>query len=231
LLAGFSLALLPPTASAELNLRPFKANYRVSLDGINLGTIEFKFSLDSSGGYQYSGRTRSSAFLRMFFSDVIRESSTGRYENNRLTPLAYEYKKTSGSKKELTQLEFDWQQQRIWTLSKGTRWSQPAPPNAYDKLSQQQALRIDLSNGEKQVSYAVADGGKVKTYHYKIHGEEKVGVPHGDYQCIKVRRRKENREPDFSIWMAPELDYLPVKIERKRSAGLYRMELEKLKLQ
>jgi hypothetical protein len=32
------------------------------------------------------------------------------------------------------------------------------------------------------VSYAVADGGKVKTYHYQIHGEEGVEVPYRKYQ-------------------------------------------------
>jgi len=216
----------PLTAAPGIELQPFKAKFRVTRNNINLGTMHVRLTLDESGNYSYSGNTKPGAMLSWLISDKVKEISRGRYKNGHIEPLSYEYKQSNGEilKKHIL-LDFDWPDKLVWTESEGTRWSQPITAGAQDKFSQQLALRLDLSNGKKSVSYAVADGGRIKNYNYRVAGSESIKVPYGRLKCLKVRRSKDSKAPDFTIWIAPELDYLPIRIERKRSSGKYRMEL------
>ncbi|MFI0459136.1 MAG: DUF3108 domain-containing protein, partial [Candidatus Thiodiazotropha endolucinida] len=95
-----------------------------------------------------------------------------------------------------------------------------------DRLSQQLLVRLHLAEGREDISYQVADGGKIKRYRFLVEGEEDIETPFGQINCLRVRRSKESRKPDYTIWFAPALGYLPVQIERKRSGRLYRMVVE-----
>lgn len=219
------------TSATPFELKSFDARYKVSLNGIDLGTLELEFKLNEKGGYVYTGRTNSSSFVRMFYSDMADETSTGEYRKGQLIPTSYDYQlKKRDTLKEQVTLEFDWPKKTLWTTNEGTRWNQTTLPNTQDKLSLQQALRIDLAKGVKEVSYPVADGGKIKTFNFKVTDSENITTPHGKHDCLIVRRSKEDQAPDFTIWVAPELDYMPVRIDRKRSFGALRMELKSLKM-
>jgi hypothetical protein len=225
----FSLActlFLPlAEASTALRLEPFEARFQVSRNDFVLGTMDIRFTLDAKGQYVYSGHTKPGELLGLFISDEVYETSEGSYRDDRIRPDRYHYLQDNGERKKQTDLEFDWSDGQVWTESKGKRWAQALPPETHDKYSQQLALRLDLAKGERQVSYPVADGGKIKTYHYQVVGEAFVELPYGRLKCLQIKRSKEHQAPDYVIWVAPELNYLPVKIERKRSSGDYAIEL------
>ncbi len=225
---GFGLIALQIHANPVFELKPFAAKYQVTRNSIPLGTLELQLELTAQGSYQYTGHTRPEAVIRWFISDEVHESSRGSYANQQIIPLSYEYRQSNGGVKKQILLEFDWKTKKVWTQSEGTRWSQTIDPGTHDKFSQQLALRLELSAGAKTASYPVADGGRIKTYHYKVVANEFINLPYGRLKCLKVRRSKENQPPDYTIWIAPELDYLPVKIERTRSSGKDSMELIQL---
>jgi hypothetical protein len=210
---------------AALPLEPFEARFQVSRNGLVLGTMDIRFTLDDKGGYTYSGHTKPGELLGLFISDEVHEASEGSYRNERIKPVRYHYLQDNGKRKKQTELEFDWSAGQVWTESEGQRWVQSLSSNTQDKYSQQLALRLDLAKGERQVSYPVADGGKIKTYHYRVMEDEWIDLPYGRLKCLQVKRSKQQHPPDYVIWIAPELNYLPVKIERKRSSGSYAIEL------
>lgn len=228
LIVGFGLIALQIHANPALELKPFAAKFQVIRNSIPLGTLDLQLELTAAGDYSYTGHTQPGAIIRWFISDEVDESSKGYYTDRQIVPLSYEFRQSNSEEKKQTLLEFDWKAGKVWTLSEGTRWSQAINPGTHDKLSQQLALRLELSAGAKTASYPVADGGRIKTYHYKVVANEFINLPYGRLKCLKVRRSKENHPPDYTIWIAPELDYLPVKIERKRSSGHYSMELMQL---
>jgi hypothetical protein len=227
LLLGLTWALLLPLTQglAAVQLEPFEASFQVSRNGLILGTMDIRLTLDAEGAYSYSGHTRPGELLGLLISDEVHEVSEGSYLNDRIRPQRYHYLQDNGERKKQTELQFDWPDGQVWTDSEGQRWAQTMDPNTHDKYSQQLALRLDLAKGAREVSYPVADGGKIKTYHYRVVGEAWIDLPYGRLKCLQVRRSKQDHPPDYVIWVAPSLNYLPVKIERKRSSGDYAIEL------
>jgi hypothetical protein len=227
LLSLLSLGSAQIRAETGVVLKPFEARFQATHNRLPLGSLELRFELEADGGYHYTSHTEPGLLVRWLITDQIQEASSGTYVNQRLVPLAYRYRQINGSVKE-TLVDFDWTTKKVWTVSHGTRWSQDIAPGTQDKLSQQLALRLALAAGAASASYPVADGGRIKTYHYRVVGRDSVALPYGRLDCLKVTRSKDDNPADYTIWIAPELDYLPVKIERKRKSGRDTMELMQL---
>jgi len=219
------LAAPQGNAGQALELSPFSAKFQVFRNSIPLGSLDLQLDLAPDGRYSYTGHTRPGAVIEWFISDEVHESSQGRYAERQIVPFSYEYRQGNGKVKNQTLIEFDWEFAKVWTESQGTRWSQTLSPGTHDKFSQQLALRLELSAGATTASYPIADGGRIKTFHYQVVGSEFITLPYGRLKCLKVRRSKEKQPADYTIWFAPELDYQPVKIERKRKSNHYSMEL------
>ncbi|MEW8027002.1 MAG: DUF3108 domain-containing protein [Candidatus Thiodiazotropha sp.] len=218
---------MPLDADTEGLLKPFTATFSVKRNVIPLGELKLEFSLKEKGEYHYTAHTLPGMLAGWFSADEIFEESHGRLSRDAIQPNRYTYK-DMGKEKERVELEFDRQAGKVRTTSGGTTWSQPITSGTQDRLSQQLMVRLHLAEGRKDISYQVADGGKIKSYRFFVEGEEDIDTPYGQIHCLRVKRSKESRKPDYTIWFAPTLDYLPVQIERKRSDRLYRMVLDEI---
>jgi len=216
-------SLLP----ADADLKPFTASFGVSRGALPLGSLELKFTLDERGEYRYHAHTQPGLLSSWFSGEEIVEESQGRLRKEGPQPRAYRYVEQGNPKDDL-EVQFDWSAMRAVTTSGGVTWNQDIEPGTQDRLSQQLMVRLQLAQGQREFAYQVADGGKLKEYHFRVVGEETVKTPRGRLRCLKVERSKEQRPPDYLIWFAPDLDYLPVRIERKLKSGHYRMKLEEL---
>ena len=58
------------------------------------------------------------------------------------------------------------------------------------------------------ISYNAADSA----YEFEIIGEERVYTSLGSYKTIKIHHRRYHKNKNITLWCAPELNYLPVKI-------------------
>jgi hypothetical protein len=222
ILLGFSLA-----AGAATFFKPFSARFSVSRGAIPLGDLVVKLSLETSDSYFYHAETVPGMLARLFTGDEITEESSGSLTSDAVIPEHYSLQQ-KGNEAEHTEIRFDWSDDKAHTTSEGVTWSQHIDAGTQDRLSQQLMLRLHLAKGMKEMDYPVADGGKIKRYRFQVVGEEPVKTPIGRLRCLKVQRSKGTRPPDYIIWFAPDLDYLPVRIERKQKSGTYRMSLEKL---
>ena len=63
------------------------------------------------------------------------------------------------------------------------------------------------------VTASVADGKSVTSYTYKVAGRERVKTPAGEFDALKLVKRKKNPDDKATeIWLAAERNYLPVRI-------------------
>ncbi len=218
-----------PACAGEALLQPFSASFRVHRNIIPLGSLSLLLELGEDGAYTYTAHTFPGFLAGLFSRNEVLEESRGRLLADWVQPGQYHYRDQEQDS-ENTELDFDWVRLAVDTQSGGITWSQEIQPGTQDKLSQQLQVRRDLAEGRQHLVYQVADGGKLKTYEFRVEGEENVETPYGEFHCLRVRRSKESAPPDYTIWFAPELDYFPIRIERQQGERTYRMELETLSL-
>ncbi|MCB1758805.1 MAG: DUF3108 domain-containing protein [Gammaproteobacteria bacterium] len=212
-------------APAPQQLRSFSAEYSLSSDYLELGRVKVELRLDSTGGYRYSALTMPVGLTAVLRRDEISEVSSGRVQSNRIVPERYRYHHQGDDRLRLVELTFDWQQGRVTNSSSGSRWSMGVPHGTQDKFSQRLALMLAVAEGRQSVELPVADGGRTKTYHFQLLGEEMVDVEAGRYQTLKLERSKDDRPSSVSLWLAPSLHYLPVMVKKRERDGLYWMQL------
>src|SRR3569623_1489452 len=105
----------------------------------------------------------------------------------------------------------------VTNVSDGDPWRMEIPPDVHDMLGYLLAIMLDLQRGRKELQYSIADGGKLKTYAFQILGEEQVESPFGRLKTVKLRRTEDKR--DTTVWCAPALHYLPVRLEQRETDG------------
>jgi hypothetical protein len=227
LLLGLLISSAPLTVAASPFFKPFSASFSVWRGALPLGTLKLVFKISDREEYSYLVHTRPGMLASLFSGDEIVEESRGMLADERIRPTSYRYNQAD-NREDNAEVRFEWPEMKAYTQSGGVTWAQEIEQGTQDRLSQQLMVRLQLAQGEKEVSYQVADGGKLKHYRFQVVGEEPIKTPYGELHCLKVRRSKGERPPDYTIWFAPELDYLPVRIERRQKSGHYHMVLEAL---
>ncbi len=209
-------------------LTPYSANYHIEHDSLS---ADARRQLQALGGDRWQLSQRASV---LFIS--LEESSTLSLTNGELRPLSYRYEQ-SPQKKRRQHIRFDWTKgQAVTELHDKTRRSELAP-RSFDKLSYQLQLRLDLlqgrleDGGEEQL-YTVIDRGRSKQYRVSRAGEETLNTAAGPLRTVKLRQQRLGKEDEreTTIWLAPDWQYLLVKLERFDEDGAYRLELKSAEL-
>lgn len=210
------LAALAPAAPLRAeNVPPdFQSLYTISINDFAIGESRLDLEAQANGRYRYRSDTHSVGFARLFRSDRVQESSLFVLHRGRIRPLEYRFDHTGSKKGRHAFLDFDWKARKVANTVEGHTWEMEIPSNALDKLVVQVAVMMDLSAGKEQLTYAIADGGKLKEYHFAIVGRETVKVPAGEFEVVKIERLRKDNDRTTHLWCAPALGYLPVRIEQ-----------------
>ena len=214
--ALLALRLLPATCAAHAGDLPddFSAHYAVSINNLKIGESEVVLEAQDDGRHLYRSLARSTGIAKLFRADQVRESSRFLLHRGRVRPLEYRFDHTGGKKERHALLMFDWQAQKVANTVEDHTWEMNIPADALDKLIVQLAVMMDLGSGKRRLSYAIADGGKLKEYQFAVVGDEAVQVPAGKFATLKVQRLRKDNDRTTHFWCAPALGYLPVRIEQ-----------------
>ena len=195
----------------------FDAEYNLKRNGITLGISTRTLTANKDGSYVYASTTRPTGIIAWFVKDNIDEYSKWKFEGSQLRPLEYVYNRHGGSKSRHVKLKFDWQHLIVTNSIDGEPWRMEIPADAQDKLIYQLSIMYDLAQGKKNLAYKIADGGKLKDYAFEIEGEETLNTALGKMKTIRIQRIGDRR--DTTVWCAPQLAYLPVRLEQQDTDG------------
>ena len=218
LISSFSISHV--MADTKGQLKPFVATYMVTamgLEGINVtNSLSLNQSADEHQNYHFKSYSMPIGLLAFKKDETRDEQSEGQIINGRIKPEHYNYLQLrNGETRREVEIIFDWQLKEVSNhhKHKNSKWRLPIQAQTLDKLSYQLALMLKLADKpDKHFSFYIADGGKLKEYNFELLGEERVYTSLGSYKAIKIQHQRYQKDKQITLWCAPELNFLPVKI-------------------
>jgi len=231
---GLILLLLSSTSFAQ-GLDDYSAKYQIEMNGLQAGELTQQLETLTEGLYRFRSASKAKGLVAVFRRDIVKETSLWSLSKQQISPQQYLYQRSGGKKDKYLRMDFDWQQNRVHIDDEIHPWDLEIEPGTLEKHVYQVQLRLDLQKNPEQstFNYLIADGGHIKHYQIERLEQETITTPLGKIATIKFKRqrdRESDKDRETTLWCAPELDYLPVKLEHiekdgtKFTALLHRIE-------
>jgi hypothetical protein len=198
-----------PLGAAAAELLPFKATYTIRWSGMSAGTGELHLQQRSDGRWAYDSRVRSRGLFRIAPGANQRSSSVFRIVEGKVVP------DTFTSDEHAQQITFDWQKGRVTGSVNRKPIDLPIQAGLLDTQSVQVALMQELLSGRMPARFVLVDEDKIKDYLYAVEGSEMIDSIAGRHRADIFSSRRPGSKKATFFWCAPELGYLPLKVERR----------------
>ncbi len=194
----------------------FTATYAASYRGIEAGNLTFKLRPAENGRYIYETQADPSFLARLVVSRNALERSEMVIDENGVRPLEWTLDDGKAGDKDDGRLSFDWDNERVTGVADGQKIDLPTEPRLQDRLSIQIEVMTALLRGEEPGTIPLIDDERVKRYTYRRTGTATLDTPLGSLDTIIYESAREGSSRLSRFWMAPTLDYLPVRAEQIR---------------
>jgi len=217
-----ALSMTAPTLASAKTIQPSTADYSF--------TVEDKYKGNATRTLKKSGNTWNyNVKARVAGVASASQSSTFTIMGNNVSPS-----KASTTYKLLGigrthNLSFDSAGKKVTSSYKGKTTTSNMAQQAFDDLSLEVQIRQDLLNGKFSGNYYMAKKDKVEKTPFKKVGNTKVTVPAGTFDTVRVDRIHDDNSRSTSFWLAPSLDYLPVKVSQINDGKKMDLELKKVR--
>ncbi len=211
------VSLSVPAAVRAVAPQAFEADYVIESHGVTVGETRWKLEpLDN--GFVWESSTSAVGMAMLFGENRVIERSEWLLEAGTMLPSVYRYER-SGSRDKTVEITFDWQAGVVSNTADDRTWRMAVPAGTLDKLGYLVALMDDLRNGKRRVRYDIADGGRLKEYRLHVAGTDDLETAIGRVHTYRIVRERPDSDRETILWMAPELGFIPVRIERRDADG------------
>jgi len=218
LVTAMTLAALAPASAAEL--RPFTANYTITWGGMSAGTATLTLQHQPDGRWIYQSVTTARGLFRLAMPAELRSRSVFNIQNGSVVPELFVAEDGTSSTSRDQELHFDWAAGRVTGKFEKSAVNLPLQPGLLDSLSVQAALMHELLAGRTPAHFVLVDKGKIKDYNYSSEGEDTLRTPLGEHHTVIFRSSRPGASSGTWFWCAPELNHLPVKVERREGKNV-----------
>lgn len=158
-------------------------------------------------------------------------------EQGLLIPVSYVYNRSILGTSRKETITVDAAAGTSVTRRKGEETQLDFHPGQLGPLSYQIAMAADLAthNGIEdahQFSYTVIHRGRLRDYTYEVTAQDiELDTPLGTLSTIQLERVRESDDRETVLWLAPELNYLPVKLMQIEDGTTYEMSIKSFTLE
>lgn len=215
--AGLTTAMVLTGLSTQtFAMTPFQANYQFSYNGKNMGSATRTLS-KSGNNWTYVFAAKAGGVAS------ATETSRFTFNNGKIGSSSFSRTSKILVHSNTMSINFNPSSKTISTKEDDEKRSFAWRADVLDELNAELQIREDLKNGGLKSNYYIADAKEVEGRKFVKQGTETVSTKYGSFSTIKVviKHNKPGRETTF--WLAPKLDYLPVKVshvDKKTSYGL-----------
>jgi hypothetical protein len=216
LLAAVAVAL-DAAHGADPSVATYTATYRVAYKGRDAGTAEFGVRyLAERDIYEFTSRVQAKGMLKLARPNPAVERSHFRADANGIRPLEFWYEDGSRSGEDNFHVVFDWERRVATVTAADARRELAVPESALDRGSLQVALMRDLAATGVPDTYRLADEDSVAEYGYSDNGTATMPTGTGPVATRILTQQRAGSSRTTWLWVAPELRFLPVRIEQRR---------------
>jgi hypothetical protein len=201
--------------AAEDGLKPFSASYSISWHGIAAGSAQLQLQLQSDGRWSYRMQTFARGLARLAMPAQMDSRSVFRIQDDRVVPETFTVDDGTDDDDNDQSVVFDWEAGRVRGIAERKRVDLQLQPGLLDTLSVQVALMRELLAGRTPERFVLLDAERIKDYIYTTQGREKLQTDAGTYDTVIFRSTRPGSRKSTWFWCAPELGYLPLKVERR----------------
>lgn len=220
ILTGTALVAASSQVVYALDLPEFSATYAVSADG-KKGTAT-RTLRKSNQGYKY---TVSGSAARI--ATLQQEAHFG-LVNGKVQPRTAKMSAKILGIGNTHDIRFNYGSKTVVSTYKGQSTTLHMGRQAYDDLSMEVQIRQELMNGKFSGSYPLVKRRDIEITKFKKMGNTQITVPAGTYSVIRIDRIHTDKNRATSFWLAPSLNYLPIKVSQTADGKVISMELTKL---
>ena len=205
------------TAAASVQAtEPYTAEYKVRAS-IASGTSVQRLRVEPDGSYIFTVETEPTGFAGLFVSGKAEEMSIFRIEDDgAIRPLEYRSIDELDDDGKYGKVVFDWENETVSSTWKGERKDFVLSEGMLDTGSLQIALMDRAAQGIEQTRFEVVHKNRLKEYVFSRIDEETVNTGAGEYETVVYERQRPGSDRVTRLWLAPELDHLPVKMVQYR---------------
>ncbi|MEO8002177.1 MAG: DUF3108 domain-containing protein [Arenimonas sp.] len=210
----------PMAATSSYQAKAFMANYVVFRNGKDLGTATIKFGEVGNGRWELVTNTIGTGIAAIAGVEV-NERSLIRWNEGRPETLDYRFNQKAGWKDKQRSISVNAQNKTIVSQDKENTYTLKYLPGVLDRHAITVAIMQDLSQGKRgDLTYPVADRDELNTHLYRLVGNEKMDTQLGLLESVKVQRIRENANgKTTTLWLAPNKQFIPLRIEQKEGNG------------
>ncbi|MBK8453018.1 MAG: DUF3108 domain-containing protein [Thiofilum sp.] len=214
------LSTYSTTALAEL--KSYQATYQVVKSGLTLGTMNTQIQIAGSH-YNYTRQTQANGLAAMISGDRLTEQAQGTLKGAQLLPKSYLYDHKNKRKERRDQFQFN-NSTQVTGQKNGESYALNVPAGTLDPLSMELKLMDDLATN-RPLNYRVTEKGELKSYQIQKLGNEQLTVPAGQFNTVKVQVARSGNERQTTFWLAPTLNYAPVKMRHNEEGDIIETQL------
>lgn len=230
--AIFITALFSNTLFAAHALPVFSAKYAIQKFDIKLAQAHYQLRHTESG-YAFSQNTKLHGVAGMFADDNVTATSLIDKVGDNLLLTKHSYRQTGREKNKDEDINIQWQtykntrKGKITGIVRNKEINYKTDSEIWDALSFQIPLMIEAKKDVKEYPYKAILNGEINTYIFVLTSSKSYTFANREYQLLQMVRTDPDKNRQLHIWLAPELNNLPMIIESYRDGKEHsRMLLE-----
>jgi hypothetical protein len=215
-LQGLPMQSMADPISLPLYSVAYTASYRFGILTFTADTDTTMSWDDQAGEYLYNTNFEANGIASLKFPGMANDRGRFKLDCRGIVPV--ENRRDDGSDKRDEDLltEFDADNNRATVHYQGEIHEFDLPSGTVDPQILSLAVMLDMQQGLALGTYTALDRTKIKTYPFKAIGEERLATKIGTLPTIVLQEGTDTSIRTRKVWVAPELDFLPVKIEYRR---------------
>ena len=208
------------TSSQAFSIDDFKVEYTIKKGVITVGKItrEFK-SINNKFKFESTFETTG---VTSFLKRKLYELSEGQIIDQKLVPSSY-LRQTTEEHKNFS-LKFEDNGKTVERIDKKNGYVLKKTKSIQDKLSYQAQLMFDFENlkiapNQHEPFFFIASQNEIELYDIKNLGYRTIKTPLGKLKTIVLHRKVKNSKKEDTVYLASELDWIPVRIDHLDKKG------------